>query len=445
MSITTILPILLAVIFSVAGLGKVFGMDALKKEFKHWNLPPWMMYLSGMLEIFAGVMLCFDSTLYFGAIIGSFVMLGATVILWVSDKNRRSLFPLSLLLACGLLIWQSVPGTGLTWIVLGLVGGALLISFLLWFFRPTSMNQAGDTEKITENCAVTHCFEEALGVRYHYVTAGDKQNSAVVMIHGFPESWYCFHRQIAALSEKHFVIALDLKPYGQTGKDLDGDHSFRHIAEEIKTLLDKIGIKRFHLISHDRGTIAADNLLTKAGMQERVISFIRMQQSFNEPHGKPEPPHKLMGSFWGTLAFRIRFSMWWVYTKSAYTKISIPKQEVSRIEKEFKFKQTALAVPLSFKTTSFTKELKDRQDVIFECMTMPTLILQGRFDPGQHPKEYENSATIIPNCQVEFIEAGHFFHVEAPEATSNIFLEFIGDNDLEKKGSFDLENEHAQR
>lgn len=432
MSITTILSILLALIFFVAGVAKVFGMDSLKKEFKHWNLPPWMMYLTGVLEILAGVMLCFSSTLYFGAILGSFVMLGATVMLWVSDKNQRSLLPLSLLLVCGFLIWQSVPGTGLTWMVLGLVGSLLLISFLLWYYRPTPLNQHGDTEKITENCTVTHGFQEALGVRYHYVSAGDKQNPAVVMIHGFPESWYCFYPQIAALSEKYHVIALDLKPYGQTAKDLDGNHSFAHIAEEIKALLDQIGIKKFHLISHDRGTIAADNLLTKTGMQARVMSYIRMQQSFNEPHGKPEPPHKLMGSFWGTLVFRMRFSMWWVYTKSAYTKLAISKQVVKRIEKEFKFKHTALAVPLSFKTTSFAKELKDRQEFIFEYMTMPTLILQGRFDPGQHPEEYAQAHSIIPNAQVKFVEAGHFFHVEAPAETSKIFIEFIGQNDLER-------------
>ena len=316
--------------------------------------------------------------------------------------------------------------------VFGSIGVLLLLSMTLWFQIPTPMNQPGDTEQITETCTLTHHFEEALGVRYHYVTAGNKQHPTVVMIHGFPESWYCFHPQISALSSRYYVVALDLKPYGQTAKDLDGDHSFSHIAEEIKALLDQIGIEQFHLISHDRGTIAADHLLSKSGMQQRVTSYIRMQQSFNEPHGKPEPPHKLMGSFWGSLAFRLRFSMWAVYTASPYTKLPIPKKVVRRIEKEFKFRHTALAVPLSFKTTSFAQELKDRQDFIFECMTMPTLILQGRFDPGQHPEEYEHSHTLIPNGRVQFVEAGHFFHVETPEATSRVFLDFIGKHEVQE-------------
>ncbi|MEL7531934.1 MAG: alpha/beta fold hydrolase [Bacteroidota bacterium] len=432
MSIAEILPILLALIFITTGTTKIVGLGFQKKEFKHWNLPLWVRYATGLIEIIAGTLLCFDSMMYFGAILGSFILLGATVMLWVADENRRSLLPLTLLVICGYLMWQTVPGTLLTWSILGTLGFSLLMAMALWFYAPTPMNQDGETEIIDENCTVTHRFEETLGVRYHYVTAGNKQNPTVVMIHGFPESWYCFHHQIAALSEKYHVIALDLKPYGQTAKDLDGDHSFEHIAEEIKTLLDKIGVEKFHLIGHDRGTIASDNLLAKSGMQERIISFVRMQQSFNEPHGKPEPPHHLMGSFWGILAFRLRFSMWAVYKKSPYTKLHIPKKTIDRIEKEFKYKNTALAVPLSFKTTSFAKELKDRQDFIFEHMTMPTLILQGRFDPGQHPEEYANSHTIIPNCEVKFVEAGHFFHVEAPGETSEFFLAFLRKHDLEK-------------
>ncbi|MEO0899878.1 MAG: alpha/beta fold hydrolase [Bacteroidota bacterium] len=432
MSITKILQIGLAIIFVGAGLAKVVGSEKLKKEFKHWNLPPWVMYLMGFLEIAVAVLLYGEEGLYLGAIMGSFMLLAATVMLWIADEHIRSLLPFILLGVCGFLLWQFAPESTLTWIVLAAICLLLMMSAALWLYPSTPMNQPGDQEQITEDCTVTHCFEEALGVRYHYVTAGDVKRPTVVLIHGFPESWYCFHRQVAALSERYHVIALDLKPYGQTAKDLDGDHSFEHIAEEIKVLLDKIGIEKFHLISHDRGTIAADNLLANEGMQERIISYIRMQQSFNEPHGKPEPPHKLMGSFLGTLVYKIRFSMWYVYRKSAYTKLTIPQKVVKRIEQEFKFKHTALAVPLSFQSTSFAKELKDRHQFIFQSMTMPTLILQGQFDPGQHPEEYEHSHTFIPRGRVQFVEAGHFFHVESPEETSKIFLDFMKEHDLEK-------------
>ncbi|MEM8897431.1 MAG: alpha/beta fold hydrolase [Bacteroidota bacterium] len=432
MSITQMLPILLTTIFISAGLTKVLGMKFQRKEFRHWHFPPWMLYAIGMVEILIGILLCFDEMIYFGAILGCGIMMGAVVILWVSDENKRSTIPLILLALCGYQIWQMAPGTSGAWTLFGIIAFCLAVAMLLWFYPPTPMNQHGEQEQIGENCTVTHCFQEVLGVRYHYVAAGNKENPTVVMIHGFPESWYCFHSQIAALSEEYYVLAIDLKPYGQTAKDLDGDHSFEHMAEEIKCLLDQIGVDKFHLIGHDRGAVASDHVLSKAGMQERVLTYVRMQQSFHEPHGKPEPPHKLMGSFLGSLAFRLRFSMWWAYKKSPYTKLSIPSKVVNRISEEFRFRHTALAVPKSFKITSFAKELSDRKELLFSYMTMPVLILQGRYDPGQHPKEYEHSHTIIPNARVQFVEAGHFFHVEAPEVTSEIFLDFIGEHEMKR-------------
>jgi len=419
------LPTFLSILFVVAGATKVIGLPFQKREFKHWNLPRWMMYSTGATEVLAGAMMYFDSFTYIGAIVGAFIMLGAMLTLWMADERARSGVPLVFLLLCAYSIWQTSPDNSLKWIVLGIIGVLLIVAFPLWFYRPTPENKHGELEKIAKNCSVTHYFEETLGVRYHYVVAGNKQNPTVVMIHGFPESWYCFHAQIAALADQYYVIALDLKPYGQTGKDLDGDHSYPHISEEIKALLDQIEVEKFHLIAHDRGSVVSDHLLSKNGMQKRVLSYIRMQQSFNEPHGKPEPPHKLMRAFPGSLAFSMRFFMEYVYKLSPLTSRRIPKSVLKRIKREFQFKHIALAAPLSFKTTSFAKELEDRHNFLFKTMTVPMLLLQGRLDPGQHPEEYENAHSFVSNGQVEFIEAGHFFHVEAPEETNEAIIAFL--------------------
>ena len=429
-----ILIIILSIVFIAAGFTKVAGMNFQKTEFRHWNLPTWMLYLTGSLEIITGICLLSESTCYFGAVLGSIIMLGAIVICWVSSENRRSIVPIIVLNLCAILMWQLAPESTSTWIVYCLITFSLLIAAILWFYTPTPMNKAGDQEFLDGKVMVTHQFTEALGVNYHYITTGNPENPMVVIIPGCPESWYCFHYQIAALSEKYYVLALDMKPYGQTGKDLDGNHTYAHIANEVKSLLDTLDIKKFHLIGHDRGSVVADHLLSKKDVSQRVISYARMQQSFNEPHGDPVPPHHLMASFGGTLAFKIRFGMWYLYAKSIYIKLPIAKDVIQRIEREFKFKNIAQALPLSFKTTNFDEEKKDREDFIFGYMTMPILILQGRFDPGQHPEEYEKSHTIVPNLRVQFIEAGHFFHLEAPKEANEAILTFFAENDLSNKG-----------
>src|ERR1700726_2315167 len=60
-------------------------------------------------------------------------------------------------------------------------------------------------------------FVETNGIRMHYVEAG--QGPLVVLCHGFPESWYSWRHQIAALAEAGFrVVAPDQRGYGQTDR-----------------------------------------------------------------------------------------------------------------------------------------------------------------------------------------------------------------------------------
>jgi pimeloyl-ACP methyl ester carboxylesterase len=63
----------------------------------------------------------------------------------------------------------------------------------------------------------SHHFVETNGIRMHYVEAG--KGPLVVLCHGFPESWYSWRHQIAALAEAGFrVVAPDQRGYGQTDR-----------------------------------------------------------------------------------------------------------------------------------------------------------------------------------------------------------------------------------
>ena len=60
------------------------------------------------------------------------------------------------------------------------------------------------------------------GLNWHWVEMGD--GPAVVLLHGIPESWHCWHHQIPVLARQFRVIALDMKGYGQSDK-AEGDFS----------------------------------------------------------------------------------------------------------------------------------------------------------------------------------------------------------------------------
>ena len=85
---------------------------------------------------------------------------------------------------------------------------SLLMALLLIVSTP-SFGQEGDLFDEVE-----HHFAENAGVRIHYVTAG--AGPLVVMIHGFPDFWYTWRHQMAALASDYRVAAVDLRGYNRS-------------------------------------------------------------------------------------------------------------------------------------------------------------------------------------------------------------------------------------
>jgi haloacetate dehalogenase len=88
------------------------------------------------------------------------------------------------------------------------------------------------------------------GIRMHYVEAGD--GPPVVLLHGFPMTWYSWRNQIAPLSKKYRVIVPDLRGYGATDKPASG-YDKRTMANDIRLLMEHLGIAKAAIVGHDRG------------------------------------------------------------------------------------------------------------------------------------------------------------------------------------------------
>jgi haloacetate dehalogenase len=91
--------------------------------------------------------------------------------------------------------------------------------------------------------------------RYRPGVAGE--GPAVLLLHGFPETHYCWHRVAPALAADHSVVACDLKGYGESlsepGGPLGEGYSNRERAAELVELMSGLGFERFSVVGHDRG------------------------------------------------------------------------------------------------------------------------------------------------------------------------------------------------
>lgn len=102
-------------------------------------------------------------------------------------------------------------------------------------------------------------FVESNGIRMHVATAGPDDGEPVILIHGFPETWYEWRKTIPALADRYRVIAPDTRGFGRSDKP-DGRYDRAMLAADIVGVLDALEIDRAAVVGHDWGGIIAFKL-----------------------------------------------------------------------------------------------------------------------------------------------------------------------------------------
>lgn len=291
---------------------------------------------------------------------------------------------------------------------------------------PRPENRDGDVE-VLDGVAMTHRFRDAPGdsetVRWHYVEAGPRDGEPVVLLHGLPESWFAWHRQMAALSTHYRVLSIDLKGYGQSDKKT-GDYRQEGVAEQLLALLNAIGIDRFNAATHDRGTVVMDYLA--GNHRERVLRYARGEQHLY--HFNPElAPQELLFTDPERAAILRRPTQ---IVPGAYLSLAakpVAPDDIVRAVQEWSYPRIGWAVPRYFNCSSFRKEWIDRRTRLIDAWTMPVLVLQGRLDPRQPYEFYEGIEAQLPRARVQFLNAGHFFVLESPAETTAALQQFFAE------------------
>jgi len=104
---------------------------------------------------------------------------------------------------------------------------------------------------------VQHRVVETNGIRMHVAEQG--AGPLVVLCHGFPESWYSWRHQLAALAAAGFhAVAPDMRGYGQTDRpDAIDQYTLLHLTGDMVGLLDALGAESAVIVGHDWGAPVA--------------------------------------------------------------------------------------------------------------------------------------------------------------------------------------------
>lgn len=171
----------------------------------------------------------------------------------------------------------------------------------------TYQNGLAEAGKAEDDPGLRHRMVEVEpGINLHVVEAGPENGPLVILLHGFPEFWYGWRRQIGALAEAGFhVLAPDQRGYGTSGKPPGiAAYTADRLAADVLRLADRSGCDRFAVVGHDWGGIVAWWVaLTAPDRVERLVILNAPHPATMRPYARQHPTQAVRSLY--VLGFQI--------------------------------------------------------------------------------------------------------------------------------------------
>lgn len=96
----------------------------------------------------------------------------------------------------------------------------------------------------------------AHGLRLHYAEGGDVSGEPVLLLHGWPDSWFSHSRVMAFLPRRYRALAIDQRGFGDSERPPSG-YTIDDLAADAVAFLDAMAIARATVVGHSMGTFVA--------------------------------------------------------------------------------------------------------------------------------------------------------------------------------------------
>ena len=265
----------------------------------------------------------------------------------------------------------------------------------------------------------------------HYVTAGEGE--PLVLLHGWPQTWYEWREVIPALARKFRVIAPDLRGLGDTSRPQDGYDSAT-IANDVWELVNgKMGYDRFFLAGHDWGGPVAFSLAAHHRDAVRRLAIIDVSIPGDgtaniSPGGKRwhHGFHQTLDMPERLIEGREHIYLGWFYENYGARRDAIAPDAVKeylRVYTQPNALRSGFEYYRNIPTDIAQNEALLKRD---GKLTMPVLALGGAQSWGRRMEVLESCQRVALDVRGGLVEgAGHWIPEEQPEEVARLLLAFF--------------------
>jgi pimeloyl-ACP methyl ester carboxylesterase len=260
----------------------------------------------------------------------------------------------------------------------------------------------------------THGSAYVNGVKLHYVRAGE--GPPLLLLHGWPQTWYEWREVIPPLAEEYTVIAPDLRGMGDSGKPREG-YDKRTVADDTRELVHELGFEEVAVVGHDWGMPTAYAYAARyreevqaLGVMEAMLPGVREDDKLGmlwhvRFHQVRDLPERLVSGNEETY-------LKWFYREGAYDPSAIDREALAEYVR-------AYSAPGGLRGgfeyyRAYDEDAEHNKEHTEEDLEMPVLALGGEASFGSMPVEdMEAVATDVDGEVVE--RAGHWIPEERPD------------------------------
>ncbi len=249
----------------------------------------------------------------------------------------------------------------------------------------------------------------------NYVRTGPRHAGTVVLIHPVGLDLTYWDAQIDALRTTHDVVAFDLRGHGRS-PGTAADVSFERFSADLVGLLDQLGVDAAHVVGVSVGGMIAQTLALSHPRRVRSLSLLATAATF------PEAGRATVRSRAGTIRDGGMRAVVTPFLERWFTPETIARRPhlMDRITKTYLADDPAVQARMWEMIADL--QTLDRLGEV-RC---PTLVVVGDRDPSTPPPCSAAIAAAIPQARhVVVPNASHLIHLECPDVTNALVLEFL--------------------